>query len=98
MKPITPKEVLEKRPLVLEPVFEVFNKLILDAFDGRQAVIYLEPAAIIVSKTLGIKKEKLYDSGYMDIEDHYREAGWVVVYSQPDRTENFRPHYTFKLK
>ena len=40
----------------------------------------------------------LSNKGWLNVEGHYRAAGWYVEYYKPDYTENWKSYYLFKKK
>ena len=97
-KPISPSEVYEQK-LKNWPseVFDVWNRLIADNFDGESSVILQKDAA----KAL---KDCTRDNGfgfsmkYLYIEEIYRQAGWKVHYEKAAYNETFDSYYEFSKK
>ena len=99
VKPITPKEVTEKRQTSIpDAVFEVFNDLIVKYWNGHSATIKQDEAAKLISKKLKCSEEKLYDNHWMDVEPVYRKAGWGVGYDKPSFNETYEAYYVFTKK
>jgi hypothetical protein len=92
--PIKPSEV-DKRAVILEPVFEVFNLLIAEKWDGQRAVIPQREAVERITAALGIERRVVFDRGLLDIESAYRKAGWRVAYDKPGFNETGEAFFTF---
>jgi hypothetical protein len=97
--PITPDEVQpRKNETIPEEVFEVFNALIVENWDGRSARITQDEAVSRVSKALGISRSTAFSRKLLDIEDVYRKAGWKVVYDKPAYNEDYEAFFVFSKK
>ena len=95
IRPITPDEVEEvKKEFIPDAVFESFNELIAQKWDGKSATIkQSDVVELMVSK--GLNKEMIYKSNWLDIEKIYRLVGWKVVYDKPAYTESHPATFTF---
>jgi hypothetical protein len=97
-KPISPDEVSEwKQTVFPDDVFEVFNELITSTFSGNQARVYQRD---VVAKLVGRghSRHEIFANHWLDIEDVYREAGWIVTYDKPAYNEAYEPCFLFKKK
>lgn len=96
MTAIRPDQIDQARKdYIPEEVIAVFNELIIENFNGNQAVVYQDDAEAKIAEVLGIQRQVVYDRRYMDIEQIFREAGWKVEYDSPAYCESFRAHWTF---
>lgn len=104
VKPITPKEVVEKAKASFpSEVIEAFNELILEQWDGRQSIVHQSAVlARIVSKmsidtdlSRRVLESKVIDKHYLDVEDFFRENGWYVEYDKPSIGDNYEAYYKF---
>lgn len=93
--PITPSKVCKAiRDDIPDQIFEAFNELIVKNCRGKIACVsQTEAVKLIVSK--GLKKADLFENGWLDVEKHYRSAGWKVVYDKPAFNEDYEPTFTF---
>jgi hypothetical protein len=99
IKPISPKEVqIEKLNNIPEKMIEVVNSLIVKKFSGYSATILEKDIVAAFSKETGITSKEIYDNHYLDFEDLFRKAGWVVEYDKPGYNETYSANYTFKKK
>jgi len=97
--PIKPKDVQSKKDAALpEEVFEVFNQLIVENWDGRSATVNQDEACKRICKALKIKSGEAYDRGLLDVESAYRKAGWKVVFDKPGFNENYDAFFVFSKK
>lgn len=92
-EPITPDEV--KVALKPDEVTQVFNELIQKYWNGSEATIKQDEIAKLIAKRMGISEKDLFDKHYLDIEELYRQNGWVVVYDKPAYNESYPPIFTF---
>jgi hypothetical protein len=94
--PIKPKDVLfEKSESIPSEVFEVFNDLIKDHWDGSLAVVRQTKAVERIAKALDISTDEVFDRGYLDVEHAYRKAGWKVKYDKPGYCETYEAYFRF---
>ncbi|MCK5021172.1 MAG: hypothetical protein KAS32_29450 [Candidatus Peribacteraceae bacterium] len=102
VKPISPSEA-GKKINIPDQVIEVFNDLIQKNFDstGKAKVMQDDVVELITGKTAlqGMPKEdfkkKILDEHWLDVEDIYRAAGWVVEYDKSAYNESYKPYFVF---
>lgn len=98
IKPITPNEIIEKRQSVIpDEVFEAFNELITQNFNGSSATVMQHDVNARLKKK-GVNIDKAYKNNWLDIEDIYREAGWEVTYDKPGYNETYDASFEFRKK
>ena len=98
IKALGPDEVLAARKASLpDVVIEVFNDLISENFNGHSAIVY-QSAVVkhLVSK--GLSRDKIYNKGWLDVEDIYLEQGWKVEYDKPGYNEDYEAYFKFSKK
>jgi hypothetical protein len=89
-KPISPSEVVDRQEELLpDHVIETWNRMIVAAWNGRSATITQKTAV----KELGGSGGD--GTPWLNIEDIYRKAGWVVVYDKPGYCETYEASFTF---
>ncbi len=98
--PIKPKEVQSKKDAALpQEVFDVFNQLIIDNWDGHSATVLQDEACERICKALKIKScQTALDRGLLDVESAYRKAGWKVEFDKPGYNESYDAHFVFSKK
>ena len=89
--PIYPDDVLLVNHIP-EEVFEVFNDLILKNWNGKSAKVTQNDAAGLVAAKLNIDRDVVFNKCFLDVEDHYRKAGWLVAYEKPSYNETFEAY------
>jgi hypothetical protein len=95
-KPITPAEALKLKASKLpKEVFEAFNDLIAQSYDGEGATVYRKEVAELIAFKMKISTQAVYNNHYLDIEDIYAKHGWEVELDQPGFNENYNAVYTF---
>lgn len=106
-KPITPKEVGKAKTRTIPPeVFDAFNAVIAERWDGRQSVVPQdEVLRRIVAKmnhgapdNFQTSRQHVIDNHWLDVEESYRKAGWVVEYDKPAYNETYPATFTFKKR
>jgi hypothetical protein len=98
VKPIRPDEViLKKQESIPDGIFEAFNELIVENFDGHSAVIKLEAVKNLArTKIPDIPTNTMFEKHWFDVEDIYRKEGWGVEFDKPGYNENYEPYFVFK--
>ena len=43
-----------------------------------------------------LTKAKIFSEGYLNVEEVYREQGWVVSYDKPGYNESYDANFKFK--
>jgi hypothetical protein len=95
IKPIRPDEVVgAKEGAIPDIVFKVVNALIAEKFSSGHAVIR-QSDIVARLRDEGLTTPVIFDRNYLDIEDVYRGAGWVVVYDKPAYNETYEATFTF---
>lgn len=93
MKPLTPQEVIEKRT-AHPAVVEIVNNLLVQRFDGNEAKITQEEVVEgLIDK--GWVRDRIFDTGILDFEPVFRNAGWIVEYDKPAYNETGRASWKF---
>ena len=94
--PIRPSEVAANREASIpEAVFDVFNELIQNSWDGSSATVSQNAAAAKVAEALNISRGEVFELHYLDVEAHYRKAGWTVMYDKPAYCESYEATFKF---
>ena len=98
VSPIRPNEV-DKEQIRIFPdaVFESFNELIAQAFSGACATVRQKDVVVLMMNK-GLARKDIFDKGWLNIQEVYREAGWKVVYDSPAIDESFEPYFRFERK
>lgn len=97
--PIKPDEVVSaKRAAIPEFVYDVFNALITEHWDGRVAKVLQEDAQTGIAALCRVSDSEVLKRGWLDIEAIYAEAGWVVKYDKPGYNETYEPYFLFKKR
>ena len=83
MKPITPQQAMQyKLDKIPDFVYEAFNELIQETFNGNRAFILQNDIMDrVLTKTDTYDRQGIFNNHFMDVEPKYREAGWTVEYS-----------------
>lgn len=99
VKPITPEEAIALHKIPNE-IFSAINELIKEKFDGIRAHIKVDEIFDRLNLDgMHITRATAFNNHYLDVEDHYREAGWIVRYEQPSYGDtDFDAYFEFKVK
>ena len=101
-KPITVEEIdsLFKKSIP-NVVIDAFNTLILKHYSTitKSSVVKQEEVMEIVcgDEEEKFKRSEVFNNHWLDIEDIFREAGWIVEYHKPIYIagENYEPYFEF---
>ncbi len=96
--PIKPPEVLEyRKKIVPAEVIKIVNHLIAEKWEHntRSALVYQDDIINDITSTLGISRNEVFSSGYLNFEDVYKDAGWRVLYDSPGYNESYRAYFKF---
>lgn len=95
---INPKNVKKVIHFPTE-VIESFNELITENFNGSSAtVMQKDVVERIISKNSQIDREEMFKKHWLDVEDVYRKAGWIVKFDQPAYNESYEASFVFEKK
>lgn len=96
VRPIRPDEVVNKK-VFPDEVFESFNELIArESVKGRERITVGMEEVVKLMVRKGLKRDKIFENHWLDVEGVYEEAGWKVEYDQPAYADTpFKPYFTF---
>jgi hypothetical protein len=90
-------------------VFEAFNQCIASSFTNGRAMVkqndVINKMICLQHDTLdedaiedgqGLSRAEIFDNGYLNIEEVYREQGWKVEYDKPGYSESYDAFWIFK--
>lgn len=93
IKPIIPADAeYQKNAFVPDEIIELFNKLIVEKYDGRRSRFSQEEILSLVVKNTNFIAGDVYRNRYLDVENLYRQAGWFVEYFHNEFNE---PYFIF---
>ena len=97
VKIITPAEVRKARfDYIPEIIFEAFNKLIIEKFDGKESIVLQDDIlSLVCNEDTSLTKDNIFKKHYLDVEDYYRDKGWKVEYDKPAYCENYKAFFKF---
>jgi hypothetical protein len=105
--PITPAEVLGvKAVTVPEGALKAWNEIITENYvDGRSHFTQKQLVDRILKNLKGVTHDgkrvtrfDIFDKGWLDLEDTFRQASWNVEYDKPGFNENYAANFTFTPK
>lgn len=96
IKPIRPSEI-DKTTVIPEAVIEAFNELITKNYLNGFSKVEVSEVCRLISEKMSINQSQV-DSLWLNVEDIYRKAGWLVVYDAPGYNESYAASFTFITK
>ncbi len=106
VKPITPAEAHQKfcEEQIPDFVIEIFNSLLAEKHSQPNRMVKV-PQDEVIHRILkhedcqkGIKRQQIFDAGWLNIETIYEKAGWDVSYISPDIGDSYAPYFEFVPK
>lgn len=98
IQPITKQQAKEQKASRVFPdfVIQAFNECI-SASQIKNTPIVLQKDVVKRIMELGNieNKQKIFDEHWLDVEDHYRKAGWKVVFDNPGYNEDYEARFEF---
>jgi len=114
VQPVSPQDVVEeKEKWIPDEVISAFNKLISVNFSYGHAsfrqdeivveiIDNLKKSDLEVIKGIQQSNKKLrtliFDRNWLDVEDIFRKAGWIVEYDKPGYNESYAATFNFRKK
>lgn len=85
-------------------VFEAFNECIAENYTNGKAIVKQDD---VINRILGKQdipdhevpgyyRREIFDKGWLNIEEVYREQGWKVTYDKPGYNESYGAFWEFK--
>lgn len=97
--PIKPHEVVaQKKQYLPEEVFQAFNQMIAQNWDGSQATFTQREILARLVEVVNMNRSEIYERRYLDVEPCYRAEGWEVEYDKPGYNETYEATFTFRKK
>lgn len=96
-EPIKPSEVADlKNKTIPSVVFEVVNSLIANNYSGGYARVYQKDIVKILVDNYNFLQKDIFDNGWLNVEESYRQAGWFVKYDKPGFNEGYPATFEFR--
>lgn len=87
----------KNRNRIPEEIFNVFNDMIQEKWDGKQAILRQNDVIKQIEIQTSFNREYLFDKKYLDVEPSFHERGWNVVYDKPAYNETYEPFWRFQI-
>jgi hypothetical protein len=98
-KPITPDEAMKfKKKALPEEVIQSFNELIAVNFDGKESCFIQSAIVRRIREKIQLDGREVFPIEWLDVEDIYEDAGWIVTYDKPSYVESYASTFTFRRK
>ena len=96
VSPIRPDEVAKEQSITFpDAVFESFNALILQNFVYDRATVR-QDEVVTLMVTKGLDVNDIFDKGWLNVEEAYRQVGWKVEYDKPGYNESYPAIFEFR--
>ena len=95
-KPIRPGDVgAEKGKHIPAAVFDAFNTEIAKHFSSGSAIVKQETVLMRLVEG-GMQRREIFDAGWLNIEEAYKDVGWKVTYDKPGFNETGESFFKFE--
>jgi hypothetical protein len=101
--PIKPSEIEDRKASTIpSEVFDSFNELIAERWDGRQSKFTQEEVLSLLMSKLQVStynttsRKDIFTKKWLDVEPLYRQVGWKVDYDKPGYNETYEATFTFQ--
>ena len=94
-EPIRPQDVISTIP---DEVIEAFNELIQEHWNGIQSQFKQDEAVNLIATRMNRSESWVIKHNYLNVEDLYRSAGWIVEYGEAGYDESYLSIFTFSKK
>lgn len=105
MKPITPEQVISAHAETIPAdIIEATNEMIARHWNGSYSSFTQDDLMNLILSKRGMEsnnmeeRRKIYENHHLDIEDIYRNSGWVVVYDKPGYDETYKAFFKFSKR
>lgn len=101
IEPITPDDIgAAKANIFPDFVIESVNALIAANYtNGRANFTQKAVISEMMQRANGdIKRTEIFENGYLNFEEIYRDRGWKVEYDKPAYYETYDANFTFTRK
>lgn len=95
VRPISPDEVKDKKFEIPGDVIEVVNAMIDKNWTGRSSTIAVTSLVAHLCNKFNISSTEVLQRGYLDFEEEYRAAGWIVESQKPPEDCSTEAHFVF---
>lgn len=79
-------------------VIDEWNKLIAEKWDGVNATFTQDLLVDRLVARMNVKRERVFDAGWVDLEPVFRKAGWRVHFDKPAYNETYPATFEFTRK
>lgn len=99
VKPVSPQD-LASGVVHAAPAFviEAFNNMITRTHVNGRAQFTQKAVVEEIQRLVQVSKEDIYKSGWLNVEPHFRSAGWNVVFDKPGYNESYDAYFVFSVK
>lgn len=97
MEPITKAQVQEnlKQRVFPDFIIQAFNECITEASIKKSSTVLQKDVLKRIKQISGKDSKEIFENNWLDVEDHYRQAGWKVHYDKPGYNEDYEASFTF---
>lgn len=100
--PIRPDQIGEHKAKIFPDfVLKAFNDLLAEKYSHGSAKIVQKDAVqriLQYGNMLPEEKSVIYNNGWLNVEEIYRDAGWKVKYDKPGYCESYDAFFEFSKK
>lgn len=96
-RPIRPNEVVDAKARdIPDGVIETFNGLIVRYMKGNEAHVPQNEVVEDIGFIMACDRNEIFDKGWLNVEELYRNEGWIVEYCKPSYDESWPAYFVFR--
>jgi hypothetical protein len=76
-------------------VIEAINELLIKNGSRNPITLMQSDVLVAITKKMRVTKKTVFDNRWLDFEQLYRKAGWVVSYDAPGYCETYEESWKF---
>lgn len=97
VNPITPEEVDDQQiTSIPDEVITIFNEMIVENWRGSYAHVDQNAVVNRIAERMMVSRSHIFDRGWLDVEQLFRNAGWKVMYDKPGYCESYDAYFEFR--
>ena len=95
IKPISPTEHSKFRGGFPDFVFEAFNRKISEVRSTSTIRVSQNEVIALIEALGNVTRSEIFANNWLDVEEHYQDAGWVVTYNKSPCWSDMESYFEF---
>ena len=95
IKPISPTEHSKFRGGFPDFIFEAFNRKISEVRSTSTIRVSQNEVIALIEALGNVTRSEIFANNWLDVEEHYQDAGWVVTYNKSPYWSDMESYFEF---